>query len=706
MKQKLFVVSLLAAILSGCSSDSYDDSALWNKVNSLDDRVTAIEATLARMNTDLSSISTLVNVLKTNVYITNVQETYLGYVISFSDNRVITIQSGKDGKDGQTPYIGSNGHWWIGMTDTGVSATGRDGRDGKDGTDGFTPYIGTNGNWWVNNEDTGIKAFGTDGRDGTDGKDGLTPRIGTNGNWWLGNEDTGVYALGKDGRDGYTPNIGSNGNWWINGEDTGVPATGANGSNGQNWGGTSETPIISIELYEGHYYWVQIVNNVKSFILNVDGEKIPVEGRGVVQPIIRVNINNYWEISFDGGVTFVFIIGPDGNPYKATGNCECKSFFQSVDMVNGYLIIVLADGTVLRFYVGNGISEDYPNTAIPYEYHRNPYLHNMNTTIPSGANFAYTKVNGSVMVRIVLPGVPKPSSTESESTGWVDLIGTDQPGHNTWVEIDDEPRGNVVEEASEQNQIKTDIVFLVDNSGSMSEEADAVARDIIAWAKSLASSGLDVMFGCVGYSVDGKINGAIDLTTSTQLSSYLNLSTGTNRTVGFASTKLKNAASGYTVSDECGGMALRYADANISFRSGANRIYVNFTDEPNQPNGKAEYSVYFFQNQSNWPSSKGTVYTVYSGSTNASWKNYYVEQPWLISNYTGGSTFYTNSSFTGVTLSDLPVTGAMTHTHAIYITDVSQKFDKSKHKIKLTIFEPDGSIQAEREWNVTFGSLN
>ena len=31
--------------------------------------------------------------------------------------------SGRDGVDGKTPYIGKNGHWWIGDEDTGVSAT-------------------------------------------------------------------------------------------------------------------------------------------------------------------------------------------------------------------------------------------------------------------------------------------------------------------------------------------------------------------------------------------------------------------------------------------------------------------------------------------------------------------------------------------------------------------------------------------------------
>lgn len=32
-------------------------------------------------------------------------------------------QQGK-GEDGLTPYIGANGHWWIGTTDTGVDARG------------------------------------------------------------------------------------------------------------------------------------------------------------------------------------------------------------------------------------------------------------------------------------------------------------------------------------------------------------------------------------------------------------------------------------------------------------------------------------------------------------------------------------------------------------------------------------------------------
>ena len=70
---------------------------------------------------------------------------------------------GSSGKDGDTPYIGSNGNWWIGTTDTGVKA------QGNAGTDGQTPHIGDNGNWWIGSVDTGVKAQGQPGGNGAPG---------------------------------------------------------------------------------------------------------------------------------------------------------------------------------------------------------------------------------------------------------------------------------------------------------------------------------------------------------------------------------------------------------------------------------------------------------------------------------------------------------------------------------------------------------
>ena len=78
-----------------------------------------------------------------------------------------------DSSHNNNPFIGNNGNWRIGETDTGISAqgpSGNNGADGQDGEDGLTPTIGDNGNWWIGETDTGISAQGPSGNDGLDGK--------------------------------------------------------------------------------------------------------------------------------------------------------------------------------------------------------------------------------------------------------------------------------------------------------------------------------------------------------------------------------------------------------------------------------------------------------------------------------------------------------------------------------------------------------
>lgn len=193
------------------------------------------------------------------------------------------------GKDGESPYIGPNGNWWINHTDTGVRSTGKDGLDGKDGAsayelwkqlvaageinwpkdqvtqndfflslkgkngnDGITPHVGSNGHWYVGSTDTGVSAKG---------EAGLSPYIGNNGNWWVGTTDTGVAPKGADG---LSPHIGNNGNWWIGNSDTNVQAMGQNGSNG-------------ISAYE---LWKKDVESGK--VTGKNGEKWPV-GKNTVE---------------------------------------------------------------------------------------------------------------------------------------------------------------------------------------------------------------------------------------------------------------------------------------------------------------------------------------------------------------------------------------------------------------------------------------
>ena len=213
---------------------------------------------------------------------------------------------GKPGKNGETPYIGENGNWWIGFTDTKVKAAGTDGKDGEKGENGETPYIGENGNWWIGEADTGVKAAGTDGADGTNGADGLTPSIGENGNWWIGTTDTGVKAAGTDGTngtngaDGLTPSIGENGNWWIGETDTGVKAAGTDGTNGTN-GADGLTPSIG----ENGNWWIGTTDTgVKAAATDGADGKDGADGTNGVDgrtPQLKIGDDNLWYVSYDNG---------------------------------------------------------------------------------------------------------------------------------------------------------------------------------------------------------------------------------------------------------------------------------------------------------------------------------------------------------------------------------------------------------------------
>ncbi len=369
----------------------------------------------------------------------------------------------------------------------------------------------------------------------------------------------------------------------------------------------------------------------------------------------------------------------------------------------GLLASCISDGDdTMVLEAGNNTS--IPSDALAGEA---PSIGTSTTSIPN-VQYTLETESGDVIVRIDMTGIQEAGSYE-----WLRLVGTAQDGQNVWLSVDGKAKGILVYNTADDDtdeEPAVDLVFLVDNSGSMSEEADAVAAGIIEWSEYLISSGIDIMFGCVGYSVSGTINGAINMTNAETLSDFLNWSTGTSRTMHFSgddASKLQSAASDYRVSDECGGMALRYADANISFRSGSNRVYVNFTDEPNQPAGKAEYSVEFFADQANWNTSQGTVHTVYS-DTNTSFteRQYYSEYPWRISEYTGGTILYANSSFSNITLMDLPVSGAMANSYIIRFTNVSEFMDGQQHEVTITILSEDGMTRAEKTFYMTFGTAD
>ena len=120
---------------------------------------------------------------------------------------------GEPGRDGLTPYIGGNGNWWIGSTDTGIPAQGPAGQNGQDGQDGQDGAPGKDGKDGVDGKD------GLDGQDGAPGKDG---QDGKDGASLLTGHGAPAKKDGKDGDsyvdlDSFDYYLKANGTWTLQG---------------------------------------------------------------------------------------------------------------------------------------------------------------------------------------------------------------------------------------------------------------------------------------------------------------------------------------------------------------------------------------------------------------------------------------------------------------------------------------------------------
>ena len=125
------------------------------------------------------------------------------------------------------------------------------------------------------------------------------------------------------------------GSWTINFSD-GTSVTIRNGQDGEDG---LTPPSITIVEEDGTYYWAyENADGTTEFILDGDGNKIPVSGEA---PQVRINEDGYWEISSDGGKTW------ENTGVKAEGGAG-DSFFSGVYVEGGILYLVLADGTVIE----------------------------------------------------------------------------------------------------------------------------------------------------------------------------------------------------------------------------------------------------------------------------------------------------------------------------------------------------------------------
>ena len=159
---RLMGIALVAVLLCvnfiSCNEE-YDDSIINDRIDDLENRVYKLEELCSQMNTNISSLQSLINALQDRDYITNVtpitkENETIGYTITFAKSNPITIYHGQDGANG------SNG------------TNGNDGSNGTNGNDGVTPKLKIENSYWYvsyDNETSWIKLEKATGEDGNDG---------------------------------------------------------------------------------------------------------------------------------------------------------------------------------------------------------------------------------------------------------------------------------------------------------------------------------------------------------------------------------------------------------------------------------------------------------------------------------------------------------------------------------------------------------
>lgn len=123
---------------------------------------------------------------------------------------------------------------------------------------------------------------------------------------------------------------------------------------GEDGADGKDAPIINVQYYEGMYYWVQTVDGETSWLLDANGNKIQAsasDGQDGVTPLLKVDSDGYWIISYDNGSTYSKVKDSDGNYVQASGK-DGDTYFQSVIIENDELRLMLADGTEILMPIG------------------------------------------------------------------------------------------------------------------------------------------------------------------------------------------------------------------------------------------------------------------------------------------------------------------------------------------------------------------
>lgn len=369
--KKILSVFCIATLLFASCSDEYDDSKLWQNVNGLKDRIASLEKTVQTMNSDISSIQSIIDAINARDYIVKVDELAdkSGYTIIFAKGNTITIKHGTNGINGtngkDSPIIGIDiyegvYYWTITTNGTKTWLLDNDGNKLKvSGVDGKTAfdlavekgYKGTLDEWLESLKGSN----GSDGQDGSNGKSAYELAVekgytGTLEEWLLslngtnGSNGKSAYELAVE--KGYKGTLEQ----WLESLKGSNGSDGQNGQDGSN--GKSAYELAVDKGYTGTLEeWLESLNGTNGKD-GSDGEN----GKDGITPILGIDSDGYWTINMGNGIQRlkdangqdVKAIGHDGTDGKdgQNGN-DGDSFFSNVTYDDNAVYFTLSDGKII-----------------------------------------------------------------------------------------------------------------------------------------------------------------------------------------------------------------------------------------------------------------------------------------------------------------------------------------------------------------------
>ena len=245
------------------------------------------------------------------------------------------------------------------------------------------------------------------------------------------------------------------GSWTINFSD-GTSVTIRNGQDGEDG---LTPPSITVVEEDGTYYWAyEDADGNIEFILDGDGNKIPVTGEA---PQVQINPETgNWEISTDGGKTW------EDTNVKAEGG-DGDSFFSQVEVRDGILYIVLADGTVIEVPMTAELAFDF-GTDEAVLYFSAGESKTFKYVMSGAETYAITKPDGwraSIEGEGLVITAPAAENTFAETEGVVSVILFAENGQSFMAE-------QAVAVGSSQEEPKPETGDYFYSDGTWSSELD------------------------------------------------------------------------------------------------------------------------------------------------------------------------------------------------------------------------------------------